>query len=175
MNIVHQTETEFGEIRVDNILELLECSGKLSLTLSISCNSNSSFYANIMWSSAGFIISVHEIFMKMIIAMGITVSCASVLFATISIKQSDINGETDEFQHVSHTDYNNIANLAEELSKFMGESLITYLLLHGLELPMELNQIFSRKVTAVLNILLNRGIIFFGLVLGSLASLQVIK
>lgn len=74
------------------------------------------------------------------VALGITTSCAAIFFATMSVLESDSVEDGVEYQNITHIDFTNITSLADELSKSIGELLLPYLFLHGLELPMDLDK-----------------------------------
>lgn len=167
-------DTDFAELRFNDILNTLECEGKNQLTMSIECSptANNSFVRN-TWATTGFVLKSHEITMGTAVVFGIIVLCGMLLFVTYNIDGTEIHNPNDEFAHITSNDLANITKLAEDMSKFFGEALAAYLIYHAIYTPSELVFIFSKSPFSLLSILLNHGTLYAGLLLGSVASLRV--
>lgn len=122
----------------------------------------------------GFLLKAHEIAMGTGVVFGIIVLCFTLLFVTYNIDGTEIYHPNDKFAHITPNDLANITKLAEDMSKFIGEALVGYLIYHAIYTPSELVFIFSRSPFLLFSILMNNGPIYIGLVLGSVASLRVL-
>ncbi len=154
------------DINFGTILQSLESEGKLKLVCVLS---NKYFIESLLWGTLGFVVTTHSVIMETVVVLGILTSCITFLFAT-----TDVQGtELDEFAQVSQGDLNNITKLAEELSKFIGESLLAYMVSYAFVTPSKLIYLFSRNGFLIMAILLKYGMLVVGFVLGSIGSLRV--
>lgn len=166
-------EANFGDIGLLDVVNQLACWGKNSVMLSNCTTTSDLSTRNVIFASIGVIMLSHDVMMEFVAVMGIIICCASLFYAAMHIQENQMDDEADEFAHVTPAELTNLRNLAEDLSKFIGESLLGYLLLHGLVTPTELDNMFSGSAIAFLSIILLRGLLFLGLVYGSLGALRV--
>lgn len=139
------------------------------MSIESSPTANNSFVRN-TWATTGFVLKSYEITMGTAVVL---CSSGTLLFVTYNIDGTEIHNPNDEFAHITSNDLANITKLAEDMSKFLGEALVAYLIYHAIYTPSELVFIFSRSPFSLLSILLNHGTLYAGLLLGSLASLRV--
>lgn len=167
-------EANFTKLTSEIIFDTLKCIGKKQLTMSLDCNeSENQWFPQLMWAIAGFLETAHEITITTAFALGISVICWTLLSATYTLEGTDITNGNDEFANITRNDLTIIRNLAEQMSKFIGEALLGYLIFHAINAPSDLLYIFSQSLFALLSNLLNHGIIYAGLFIGSIASLRV--
>lgn len=115
------------------------------------------------------------VLMETVIFMGVLISCAILLHATLDIEGTEVGEERDDFSHVRQADLANITNMAEEISKFIGEVLLGYLMYHATTTPKVIRNIFFKKAIVFVSGVINNGPIVVALVVGSLASLRVMR
>lgn len=167
-------ELNFAELKFENILHHLECVGKNYLIMSKDCQlSVNPSLVQTTWATAGFLLTAHKICMVTVISLGILILCGTLLYAISNIERSEIYNPDDEYAHVTPNDLTNITKLAEDMSKFIGEALLGFLIYHAVHAPSDLLLIFSESPCALLFNLVNHGTIYAGLLLGSVASLRV--
>lgn len=167
LTIYFDTKIYTDDVNFDTIFQSLESEGKLTFTWMYSYkNSTESF----LWGALGIIVTTHSVFMETAVVLGILTLCGAFLFATLDIQ----GNESDEFAQVTQRDLQNITKLAEDLSKFIGESLLAYMILYALVTPKKLIYLFSGNIYVIMAILLKYGILFVGLILGSIGASRVI-
>ncbi len=168
-----QVENDFNKVGLGNILEKLECIGKTQLTMSADCTSSTKLsFVQISLALAGLFKNTHEIAMGTVVVQGIIILCGLLFYVSynaMGIETQNVN----VFSRFTQNDLIGITKLAEDMSKFIGEALLGYLIYHAMDTPTELVLIFSSSPIAVLYIILNHGSIYIGLILGSFASLKV--
>lgn len=158
---------------MSDIIQTLECEGRLSITWSNNCQQNFNMTTDaVPWAVFGLALTARNIAIQTNVTLCILISCAIFLLSTIYIKGSEVTDD-DELAQVTPIELRNITNLAEQLSKFTGESLLGYLLLHGLSTPMEVESIFSGSALVILSFFVRNSMIVIGLLLGSVAALRV--
>lgn len=155
---------------------MLECYGKMELTLTRSCAESPMFSPeSTIWTLVGFTLITHMVLMETVIFMGVLISCAILLHATLDVERTEVGEEPDDFSHVRQADLANITNMAEEISKFIGEVLIGYLIYHATTTPKVIRNLFFKKAIVFVSGVINNGPIVVALVVGSLASLRVMR
>ncbi len=155
-------------------METLECLGKTSLTFSTECTP-SEFLSilNNIWGLIGLTLTAHEIFIKTAVSLGILIACGTLLYATFVFNDMEEQDATNQFDHVTQSDLNHLTNLAEDLSRFIGEVLTGYLIMNSTASTEVLYHVFQGGIVVFISGILNNVLIFIGMLLGSVAALRV--
>lgn len=171
-----QTELKFGfkDVTFLKILQRLECVGKMQLTMSRNCiHSSHTSTGSIIWSAIGLITTSHEILTEIVICLGILILCATLLYTTYDIEGSEERDPNNEFAHATLNDLTLITNMAENLSNFIREALLGYLLYNATETAKMVLLIFSDSKSVFMSLAMRNGIVFIALFMGSLAAVRV--
>lgn len=131
-NILYRSKPK-SVVGTNNILETLVCLGKMPVMLTEVCSESQYVSIGIIiWSLTGFIFTSHKVLMETVCFLGILVSCVAILCATFDIERIE---DGDEFGLVTQTDLSNMKHLAEEISDFIGEILLGYLMYNATVTP----------------------------------------
>lgn len=103
----------------------------------------------VVLKSAGFILTANKVLMITVIVLGILL-CGTLLCAIYNIKRSEIYNREDEHYNITPNDLTNITKLADDMSKFIGKTLLGFLIYYVVHTPSDILFIFSERPFALL-------------------------
>lgn len=171
-NILYTTVSQ-ANLGLHEVRETLECFGKMSLMMNQPCEASKSISsAGVVWTVIGFVLTTHDVAMETAISLGILISCIALLHATIDLNGINLQLD-DEFHRFTNSDLANIIKMAEDISRFVGEALLGYLIYNATVTPIVIWNIFFVGGVVLVYGLLNHGPIVVGIFIGSYASIRV--
>lgn len=169
-NMLHLTNYQSG-VTVNEVWKSFFCYGKMPLTFTQSCTGPPNLTSgNIIWSLIGGVLTTHKVVIETVFFLGILISCVVFLNATYDIER--IEG-ANEFSLFTQTDLSNVTKLAEEISDYIGEVLLGYLMYNATITPRVFKGLFYDGAIGFVSGTINHGPIIVGLLISSMASKRV--
>lgn len=89
--------------------------------------------------------TAHKVSVVTVILLGIIILCRKLLYDVFNIERSEIYNREDEYAHITPNDLTNTTKLADNMSKFIGETLLGFLIYHAVHTPSDLLFLFSER------------------------------